>query len=441
MTSNSGVTLRWPAAAAAVIGLVAIGAGTAYLLVKAPSRAGRPMPDMVGSANAASARRTTQSSHDAGPLSAQHAPLPDVVVTLPVETMTRAGIETAPVTQTASGTSTVRIPGTVEPNAYRQVVVTPLVAGRVTRVLAALGDRVQSGQTLLQIFSPELAEAQTKYLSAKAELEAHEQELARTSKLLLLGAASQQESERLHAEHAAKLTGVQSLRSRLVLLGMPAAAIDALAPGKEIEATTDVPAPIGGVITERAVNVGMNVDPATKAFTIVDLSSVWVVGALYERDLALVRVGSAASVTTAAGTGRARQGRVSYIDPQVTADTRTARVRVEVPNPRQELKLGMYADIELTATSNRQVILVSRIAVQNVGDHQVVYVANPVEAGQFTEREVHLGDVSGEQVEVVSGVAPGDRIVSKGSFFVRAERERLGLRSSTGQPGTSAPTP
>ena len=77
-------------------------------------------------------------------------------------------------------------------------------------------------------------------------------------------------------------------------------------------------------------------------------------------------------------------------------------MRVEVPNPRQELRLGMYADIEVAATENRQVVMVPRGAVQNVGDRQVVYVANPSEPGTFTEREVHLGNASGEQVEVVS---------------------------------------
>ena len=138
----------------------------------------------------------------------------------------------------------------------------------------------------------------------------------------MLGAASQQEAERLHAEHAAKLAGVQSLRSRLVLLGMPIASIDALSPGGEVQSTIDVPAPIDGVVTERAANIGLNVDTTTKAFTVVDLSSVWVVGALYERDWPRVRVGSGASVTTSASPGLARQGRVTYIDPQVSAETR-----------------------------------------------------------------------------------------------------------------------
>ena len=89
----------------------------------------------------------------------------------------------------------------------------------------------------------------------------------------------------------------------------------------------------------------------------------------------------------------------------------------------------MYADIEVAAAGNRQAVMVPRGAVQNVGDRQVVYVANPSEPGMFTEREVHVGDASVEQIEIVSGVQPGDQVVSKGSFFIRAERERLGLRS------------
>ena len=132
--------------------------------------------------------------------SAPGVPLPDVVVTLSQEAMKRAGIELASVTRGAVS-SAMHIAGTVESNAYKQVVVTPLVAGRVTRVLAELGDRVRRGQTLVQVFSPELADAQMKYLSAAAELEAHERELDRTTRLAAIGAASQQELERLHAEH------------------------------------------------------------------------------------------------------------------------------------------------------------------------------------------------------------------------------------------------
>ena len=424
MNGDSRVTLRWPAVAAAAIASLAVGAGATYLLMQKSSRSDQRREDIVSPANVPSTGRALQSSaRGNAPSNAPDVPLPDAVVTLSLETVKRVGIEVVPVTRGA-GSSAVRIPGTVEPDAYKQVVVTPLVVGRVTRVFVELGDQVRRGQTLAQVFSPELADAQTKYLSAKAELEAHERELDRTTKLVAIGAASQQELERLHAEHTAKLAGVQSLRSHLVLLGMPAPGIDALLPGREIEATANVPAPIAGVITERAANVGLNVDTATKVFTVVDLSSVWVVGALYERDFSRVRVGSSASVTTTAYPSLVRQGRVSYIDPQVSPDTRTARVRVEVPNPHQELRLGMYADLEVAATANGQAAMVPRSAVQSVGNHQTVYVANPTGPGKFTEREVHLGDASGGQVEVVSGVQPGEQVVSKGSFFIRAEVNR-----------------
>lgn len=427
MNRESRITLRWPVVVISVIALIAVGAGGSYLRMR-PSVGSdipvRDVPNLASGASPSLAQRQSGTGADTSPV-ASNGPARDIVVSLTEDAVKRAGIELATVT-TGAGSSRGRIPGTVEPNAYEQVVVTPLVAGRVTRVLVELGDQVRRGQTLAQIFSPELAEGQTKYLSTKAELEAHERELDRTTKLVELGAASQQELERLHAEHAAKLASVQSLRSRLVLLGMPALAIDAL-PGRDVESTTSIPAPIAGVVTERAANAGVNVDTSTKLFTVVDLSTVWVVGALYEKDFSRVRVGSAAIVTTSAYPGVKLAGRVSYIDPQVSPDTRTARVRVEVPNPRQELRLGMYADIEIETMAGGEAVMIPRNAVQTVGDRQVVYLANPSEPGKFVEREVRVGESSGDQVEVVSGLKAGDQIVSKGSFFVRAERERLGL--------------
>jgi multidrug efflux pump subunit AcrA (membrane-fusion protein) len=311
MNRQSRVTLRWPVVLIGVIALVAIGAGGAYLWMRSAGAdiRGRDVANRPGGASSSSAQPQSGTGASASP-GASNVPLPDVVVSLSADAVKRAGIELAPVTMGA-GSSGVRIPGTVEANAYKQVVVTPLVAGRVTRVHVELGNEVRRGQTLAQIFSPELADAQTKYLSAKAELEAHERELDRTTKLAEIGAASQQELERLHADHTAKLASAQSLRSRLELLGMPASAIDGLAPGRDVEATTTIPAPIAGVVIERGANVGLNVDTATKLFTVVDLSTVWVVGALYEKDFSRVRVGSGATVTTRAYPGLARAGRAS----------------------------------------------------------------------------------------------------------------------------------
>lgn len=438
MTGESRVTMHKGAAALIGLALVLAGAGGSYLFMR--SNAG--MTEQMAAAPAAGATgtpflggepalATTAPSND---------PLPDVVVSLTTDAVERAGIVVQPVASAIPAGEN-RLPGVVEPNAYRQVAVTPLVGGRVTRVSAELGASVRRGQTLAQIHSPELAEAHTKYVSARARLEAQNRELQRTQKLVEIGAASRQELERIRAEHAAQTAAVQSAGSQLELLGVPSSTIDALTPGSNVNATISVPAPIDGVVTERMANVGLNVDQATALFTVVDLSTVWIIADVYEKDFSRVRVGNDATVTTAAYPGLSLRGRISYIDPQVNPWTRTARVRVEVPNPRGELRLGMYAEVVAAGTPGASLPVVPRSAVQSVGERTVVYLANPKEPGQFTEREVRLGDTSGEQVGVTSGVQPGDVVVTDGSFFVRAERERLGLRPAVGSAGAAAPSP
>ena len=425
MTTDTRVTMHKGAALLVAIALLAVGAGGAYVLMRSgvgghvvdlpPATGGRPSP-------AASARNNS--------------PLPDVIVPLSQDAIERGGIVVAPVTSGISGTE-IRLPGVVEPNAYRQVVVTPLVAGRVTKIGPALGDHVRRGQTLAEIYSPALAEAHTRYVSARAMLDAHDRELQRARKLVEIGAASRQELETIHAEHAAQTAAVQSARSQLELLGVAASALETTTTGHNVSATTIVTAPIDGVVTERGANVGLNVDPATKLFTVVDLSTVWVVADVYEKDFSRVRVGSAVTLTTAAHPERALRGRVAYIDPQVRVDTRTARARIEVPNPDGELRLAMFADVVVAGPPGTSGAGVPREAVQNVGDRTVVYLVDPRQAGTFIEREVRLGASSGEHVEVVSGVEPGDLVATQGSFFVRAERERLGLRPAAAEPSTT----
>jgi len=410
------------AAALVAIALLGGGAGATYLLMRRNAGAGGHLGDIAPS--------TPAYSSGARSAATSNAPLADVVVPLSQEAVERAGIVLAPVASGSSATE-IRLPGVVQPNAYRQVAVTPLVAGRVTKVGPALGDRVRRGQTLAEIYSPSLAEAQTRYVSARAMLDAHDRELQRTQKLVEIGAASRQELERIHAEHAAQTAAVQSARSQLELLGVSASALEKMGPAHTVSATTTVPAPIDGVVTERGANVGLNVDTATKLFTVVDLSTVWVVADLYEKDFSRVRVGNEAAITTSARPDVTLRGRVSYIDPQVNADTRTAKVRIEVANPGGDLRLGMYADVVMTVAGGMSTPRLPRRAVQNVGDRTVVYLANPKDPAKFIEREVRLGQTSQDLVEVVSGVQPGDVVVTEGSFFVRAERERLGLRPAS----------
>jgi cobalt-zinc-cadmium efflux system membrane fusion protein len=432
MTNATRVTMHKGAAALVAIALLTVGGGATYVLMRNDGRTGGQVADIPSPAGAEPSPRAAVTS--------SNAPLPDVIVPLSQDSVDRAGIVVAPVTSGATATD-LRLPGVVEPNAYRQVVVTPLVAGRVTKIGPALGDRVRRGQTLAEIYSPALAEAQTRYVSAQAMLDAHDRELQRTQKLVEIGAASRQELEKIHAEHAAQTAAVQSARSQLELLGVSASALENMAPGHSVNATTTVPAPIDGVVTERGANVGLNVDTATKLFTIVDLSTVWIVANVYEKDFSLVRVGSEVALTTSARPELTLRGRVAYIDPQVSADTRTEKARIEVPNPGGELRLGMYADVVVAGASGASTLRVPRSAVQNVGDRTVVYLANPKEPGKFIEREVRLGPSSGEQVEVVSGVKPGDVVVTEGSFFVRAERERLGLRPPATAPSATPSRP
>ena len=331
MMNNTRMTINRGAAVLFAAVLLAAGAATTYVVMRSDAGAGGPGAGVATPSNA--------QPSPAAPAVSRATPLPDVVVQLSQDAVKRAGIGVAPVA-TGSSATEIRLPGVVEPNAYRQVVVTPLVAGRVTKVGAALGDHVRLGHTLAEIYSPALAEAQTRYVSAKAMLDAHDRELQRTQKLVEIGAASRQELERIHAEHEAQTAAVQSARSQLELLGLSASTLDSMAPGHAVSATTSVPAPIDGVVTERGANVGLNVDPATRLFSVVDLSTVWIVAAVYEKDLSRVRVGNEAAITTSALPGLTVRGRVSYMDPQVNAETRTAKVRVEVPNPRGELRLG-----------------------------------------------------------------------------------------------------
>jgi RND family efflux transporter MFP subunit len=421
----------------AAVGLLVAGAGAAYVVMDRRQAESPWAPAADATARPADAPASYPPSAAERPgLSGQRAP--DVVVPFTPEAIERAGIVVAQVVRGAPGDA-LRLPGIIEPNAYRQVVVTPLVAGRVTRVSAELGDRVRRGQSIAEVYSPELADAQAQYITARAGLEAHDRELRRTEKLLEIGAASRQELERVHAEHTAQTAGLASARSKLELLGLPIASIEALAPGTPLDATIDVPAPIDGIVTERTANVGLNVDPATRLMTVVDLSTVWVVAEAYESDFAHVRVGAAATVTTRAYPDQTLTGPVSYLDPQVNPATRAARLRIEVPNPRGTLKLGMYAEVAVASADRSAGLFVPRTAVQNVDARQVVYLSDPVRPGSFVERTVDLGRTAGSQVEVVSGLEAGDAVVVEGSFFVRAERDRLGQRPA-GPTAASSPS-
>lgn len=345
-----------------------------------------------------------------------------VEVSLTPEGLRRAGIKTA-VVRAGAATSTLTVPATVASNAYRDTKVNALVGGVVREVRAELGALVRRGDALAVIFSSDLADAQMKYLSMQATFEADHQKLRRTEKLAQLGAASRQELEEITAAHAGHDTEVAAARQRLLLLGLSADRIAKLQHASDVVSEVTVMAPGGGMVVTRFVNPGQVVNPGQELFTVADLTTVWVIADLYEKDFGSVRVGSPAIVSVPT-TATRLEGRVAYIDPRVDSATRTAKARVEVPNRDLNLRLGMFVDVGFDVADRGRRVLVPRSAVQSIGDRTVVYVPSEGEEGRFTERAVKLGRPAGDFIEAIEGIKPGERVVTEGSFFLRAEAAR-----------------
>jgi RND family efflux transporter MFP subunit len=213
---------------------------------------------------------------------------------------------------------------------------------------------------------------------------------------------------------------------------MPAGRVNTLRSASQVTSELSVPAPISGTVTARTANVGEVVEANKELLRITDLSSVWVISQVYERDLARVRVGSGASVTSEAFPNRLFRGQVTYIDPQLDEATRTAKVRVELANPNRELKIGMYVRAAFGAGggAERTVPVVPAAAVQNVNNQQIVFVST-ADPNVFELRPVRLGAESDGRYQVIEGLNVGDRVVTDGSFMLRAEWLKTRQSAST----------
>ena len=349
---------------------------------------------------------------------------PAAAVEIDGDLAARAGVETQPAA-TGAIDGGVRVPGTVQPNAYRQVKVMPLVAGRVTRMLVELGQPVARGAAIAEIYSPDAADARARYLTLKADTDAGEARLRRAERLAAIGSASQQELEQVRAEHVRHETEMQQAADRLRLLGIdPEVLGDPHAAGASVLV---IKAPQAGVVTERPAASGSTADASTPLATISELSPVWVIADVYERDIAAVKVDTPATITSPAYPGSEWHGRVTYVSPDVRAETRTAQVRVEIANAGDRLKFGMFVTVAIAAPGTPHLV-VPASAVQTIGADSVVFVPEAGSATRFRERRVVLGARDGERVAVVEGLAPGERVVTKGSFDLRAEAERQGVR-------------
>jgi RND family efflux transporter MFP subunit len=361
------------------------------------------------------------------------APRPgDLLITIPPEKLenARLKIEAAaaqPIATTVAGG--LRTTGTIEANAYKVVPVTPIAGGVVREVSPMLGDRVRRGQKLATIFSTELADAQTAYLGMLAEIEKHHQKYKRAEKLVEIGAASREEFEEVGAAYKIEQARLTAARQRLLLLGMSAKQVDDLRDSDQMSALITVESPASGTILSRSVNAGEVVTMGKELFRVADLSTVWVIGQIYEKDFASVRIGAPAVITAPAYPGKTFVARVSYIDPRVEPQTRTAQIRIEVKNPGEILRLGMFVDVSFSdqgpnVTGGQMVVGIPRSAVQLIDAKQVVFVAAN-QPGVFAQREVSAGQEFNGVVPIYAGLNAGERVVAEGSFLLRAESLKL----------------
>lgn len=312
--------------------------------------------------------------------------------------------------------------GVVQANSYKETPVVSLVGGIVRSVSAELGQNVKRGQRVAVVFSKELADAQSRYLTAAAVLDEHHRHHMRTAKLVEIGAASKQELESATSQLRDAESNVANLRQQLMLLGLSAQRIDNLKSTAQISSEVTVPAPSSGTITARSVNPGEVIEANKELMRVTDLSTVWVVGQVYEKDLATVRVGSGANVSSDAYPGQVFRGRVTYVDPKIDPATRTAQVRIEMANPRQMFKIGMFVNVAFGAlgVAEKTTASVPKDAVQTINNQQVVFVATD-KPTEFIMRPVRVGAESNGFYPVLEGVNVGDRIVTQGSFLLRAE--------------------
>ena len=319
----------------------------------------------------------------------------------------------------------------------RVAVIGPVNAGRIVRLFAGQGSRVQKGQKLADLESADIDQAEADYLKALADYEN-----ARRSSVaeIRLAQANYDRTKLLYektitagknlqtAEHdleVAKAAGESSVngakatltaaRRHLLILGLSSSTIDSLPKKPDLAAVFSLNSPIAGTVIERNATVGASVGTDANLFKIIDLSRVWIDANVFEKDLARVRMGQEVKVNLPALPGSTYTGRVILIDSVVDPETRTIKVRTEVANPDSRLKPDMFANVEIVTDLNRSAISIPQTAVLNDGGKTVVFVA---EGNGYQKREVHTGIQNGDRLEIVEGLSPGEKVVVKGNYLL-----------------------
>jgi Cu(I)/Ag(I) efflux system membrane fusion protein len=320
----------------------------------------------------------------------------------------RTGVKSEPVVRQPIR-SMIRAPGTIQQDERRVSVVALRFEGFVDSVAnVTTGDHVHKGQPLMNVYSPALSSAAAEYLSA-----------------LNAGATGKE---------------LKGARRRLENLATPEPAIKELERTREISLSVSWLAPQDGEILERNAVNGMRAAPGDVMFRIADHSLVWVLLDVAERDLPLVAVGTKVTIRPRALGGQTFTGAVSLIYPHLMAQTRTARIRIEVPNPDEVLRPEMYVDAEIETGTSEPVLGVPESAVLDSGTRQAVLVDKG--EGRFEPREVKLGRRGGGYVEIIDGVTEGEAVVTSANFLIDAESNlKAALKGFAEADGTQSSQP
>ena len=313
-------------------------------------------------------------------------------------------------------TRTLRLTGAVAYNGFATTPVITQVSGPISRIVVAPGESVSAGQPLLYVASPDFSQLRATYIKANDAFKLADREYARSKDLYDHHAIAEKdliaaESARNQAE-----ADLQASEQALHVLGFKS-------PDQAVQTRTSpelpVLAPIGGEVVERLVAPGQVIQAGTtQAFTISNMSTVWVQANVYQQDLPYVRVGDAVTIVTDSYPGTEFHGKISYIAAALDPTTRTLQARIDVKNPQEKLKNNMYVIAQVQAGKVTNAISVPNAAVlRNAENEPFVYTL--AGQNQFAMRSVTIGQTSELTTEITSGLAQGDRVVANGSLFLQ----------------------
>ncbi len=349
--------------------------------------------------------------------------LAEGLVRLPGDQVASAGIEVHPVARKEFRTHR-DFPGTVAPNHHALAEVTTLVRGRVVDVHADLGQQVKAGDLLALLYSGELGMAQSAYLKAVARLYVAEQSYERAKMLLEASVIGLAESQRRKGEMLSTRAEKQESRDRLELFGMSEKQIRQLDAKHTTRSLVPIMAPFDGRVIARNLTKGEVVETTEKLFVVADLSEVWVLANIPEKDIPYIHTdptpeGQRVEVLVNAYPNQVFHGKITYVGDVLDVATRTMNLRLELPNPDKKLKPEMFATIRVYSEPEPNVLVVAEAAVQRDREKKFVFVQR--EASIFEAREVKLGDSNGSEVKVLDGLREGESVVTKGAFVLKSE--------------------